>query len=186
MSIIFLMSDNLTVLINDKSAMPPSRKQKAELGVDPTQLIAYRVLTLSQLLNRGIEVILETHLGLSVRQWRVLLCIGNKGPQSVQEIADFCRYDKSQVSRAVSELLEKQLIITAASPTDGRRVLVDLTTAGQAIYEQGLPLSLARQQRLASCLSTRELGTFEKAMQTLIHQAEGLLQEAHEARDKAR
>lgn len=166
--------------------MPPSRKQKSKPEVDATQLLAYRVLTLSQLLNRGIEVILDTHLGLSVRQWRVLLCIASRGPQSMQKIADFCRYDKSQVSRAVSELLEKKLVKTTASPSDGRRVLVDFTGAGQAIYEQGLPLSLARQERLASCLNPGELETFDKAMQTLIHQAEALLQEAHEARDNAR
>ncbi|MBO9356287.1 MarR family transcriptional regulator [Bordetella petrii] len=166
--------------------MAQSRPKNARSGVDPTQLIAYRVLTLSQLLNRGIEVILDTHLGLSVRQWRVLLCIANAGPQSVQDIADFCRYDKSQVSRAVSELLDKKLVVTTSSPTDGRRILVGMTPAGKKKYQRGMPLSLARQQRLASCLSARELDTFEAAMQTLIHQAEALLQEAHEERAKAR
>lgn len=166
--------------------MPPSRKKKAGPGVEPTELLAYRVLTLSQLLNRGIEVILDTHLGLSVRQWRVLLCIATRGAQSVQDIADFCRYDKSQVSRAVSEMLEKQLVITRPSPTDGRRVLVDMTAAGHVKYEQGMPLSLARQERLASCLSPRELQTFDKAMQTLIRQAETLLQEAHQERARTR
>ncbi|HYG42490.1 MAG TPA: MarR family winged helix-turn-helix transcriptional regulator [Bordetella sp.] len=165
--------------------MAQSRTKKPTSGVDPTSLLAYRVLTLSQLLNRGIEVILDTHLGLSVRQWRVLLCVANAGPQSVQDIADFCRYDKSQVSRAVSELLDKKLVATTSSPTDGRRILVGMTAAGRAKYRQGMPLSLARQERLASCLSPRELQTFEKAMQTLIQQAEALLQEAHEERGKA-
>ncbi|MCD0502478.1 MarR family winged helix-turn-helix transcriptional regulator [Bordetella petrii] len=144
------------------------------------------MLTLSQLLNRGIEVILDTHLGLSVRQWRVLLCVANAGPQSVQDIADFCRYDKSQVSRAVAELLAKKLVLTSPSATDGRRILVDMTAAGRSKYEQGMPLSLDRQRRLASCLSPQELATFENAMQTLIQQAETLLQEAHAQRDKAR
>ncbi|MBO1113596.1 MarR family winged helix-turn-helix transcriptional regulator [Bordetella petrii] len=166
--------------------MAPSRKKQTTPSVDPTNLLAYRVLTLSQLLNRGIEVILDTHLGLSVRQWRVLLCVANAGPQSVQDIADFCRYDKSQVSRAVAELLDKKLVATTPSPTDGRRILVGMTAAGRSKYQRGMPLSLARQQRLASCLSPKELETFEKAMQTLIHQAEALLQEAHEARGKAR
>ncbi|MBV7483918.1 MarR family winged helix-turn-helix transcriptional regulator [Bordetella sp. BOR01] len=166
--------------------MAQSRTKKTTAGVDPTNLLAYRVLTLSQLLNRGIEVILDTHLGLSVRQWRVLLCVANAGPQSVQDIADFCRYDKSQVSRAVSELLDKKLVATTPSRTDGRRILVGMTAAGRAKYRQGMPLSLARQERLASCLRPRELETFEKVMQTLIHQAETLLQEAHEERGKAR
>ena len=148
---------------------------------DPTRLIAYRVLTLSQLLNRGIEVVLDKDLGLSVRQWRVLLCIGYGGEQSVQDIADFCRYDKSQVSRAVAELLDKKLVATTSSPVDGRRILVDMTTAGRQKYEQGLSRSQARQARLASCLSASELGAFEAAMQALITQAENLLREAQAA-----
>lgn len=166
--------------------MATSRTKKARPGVDPTKLLAYRVLTLSQLLNRGIEVILDTHLDLSVRQWRVLLCVANAGPQSVQDIADFCRYDKSQVSRAVAELLDKKLVRTSPSATDGRRILVDMTAAGRSKYEQGMPLSLDRQRRLASCLSPQELETFENAMQTLIQQAETLLQEAYAQRGKAR
>ena len=164
--------------------MAQSGTKKKTTRIDPKDLLAYRVLTLSQLLNRGIEVILDTHLHLSVRQWRVLLCLANDGPTSVQDIADFCRYDKSQVSRAVTELLAKKLVRTAASSSDGRRTLVYMTEAGKAKYEQGLPLSLARQQRLASCLSPQELKTFEKAMQTLIDQAETLLQEAYVEKDK--
>jgi len=167
--------------------MARSQTKKPAASIAPTELLAYRVLTLSQLLNRGIEVILDTNLGLSVRQWRVLLCIAHGGAQYVQDIADFCRYDKSQVSRAVAELLEKKLVYTAPSPTDGRRILVDMTAAGRQKYEQGMPLSLARQQRLASCLSAGELQTFEKAMQTLIKQAETLLKEAYaEKSGKAR
>jgi DNA-binding MarR family transcriptional regulator len=162
--------------------MAASRTKPANSDIDPTQLLAYRVLTLSQLLNRGIEVIVDTHLGLSVRQWRVVLCIATLGPQSVQEIADFCRYDKSQVSRAVAELLEKNLVSTRPSATDGRRVQVRLTAAGRAKFKRGMPLSLARQERLASSLSRSQLETFDNALQTLIGQAEAMLEEAHDKR----
>lgn len=162
--------------------MAASRTTPVTSELDPTELLAYRVLTLSQLLNRGIEVILDSSLGLSVRQWRVVLCIATRGPQSVQDIADFCRYDKSQVSRAVAELLEKKLVATGTSATDGRRVLVRLTAAGRAKFRRGMPLSLNRQERLASCLSQRQLQTFDAALQTLIEQAEVMLQEAHDQR----
>ncbi len=158
--------------------------QKASI-IEPQNLLAYRLLSLSQLLNRGIEVVLDTHLGLSVRQWRVLLYLANAGPSSVQHIADFCRYDKSQVSRAVSELLDKKLVRSASSPSDGRRIVVALTAAGRKVYEQGLPLSLARQDRLASCLTGKELAAFQKTLETLTRQAEILLGEAHAEKERA-
>lgn len=145
--------------------------------IDPAKLLAYRVLTLGQRLYRGIEIVLESQLGLSVRQWRVLLFLANYGPQSVQDIATFWRYDKSQVSRAVSELLEKTLVVSRASQEDGRRVIVALTPEGRRVYDSGLPLSLLRQDKLTSCLSKKELTEFERMLNLLTQQADTMLNE---------
>lgn len=154
--------------------------------IDPRQLIAYRILSLSALLNRGIETLLDSEAGLSVRQWRVLLCLANYGAHSVQGIADFCRYDKSQVSRAVSELQTRKLVRGKPSAEDGRSIVVSITAAGQRLYEQALPLSLARQAELTKCLTSSQLSEFEKTVDLLTRQAEDLLRAAHARRDDAR
>ncbi len=152
------------------------------MKIDPSTLLAYRVLALSQQLYRGIEVVLEDELNLSVRQWRVLLMLANLGPQSMQAISEFWRYDKSQVSRAVSELLQRALVNTTACAQDRRRTIVTLTAQGHRIYERGLPLSLARQQRLTECLSPDALRTFENTLDILNRQAQALLREQLEKR----
>jgi DNA-binding MarR family transcriptional regulator len=148
-----------------------SEKQK----IDPTKLLAYRVLTFSQRLYRGIEVLLEKELGLSVRQWRVLLFLANYGPHSPQEIAAFWRYDKSQVSRAISELVDKQLVSTERSELNARRIVVSLTCKGLDIYDKGLPLSLVRQEKLTSCLTSDQLIEFERTLDMLTNQADTML-----------
>jgi DNA-binding MarR family transcriptional regulator len=142
------------------------------------KLLAFRVLALGQLLSRGMAVILDNHLGLSLRQWRVLFYLANSGPDSAQRIADFCRYDKSQVSRAVAELMEKKLVRTASDDKDGRRLVVSLTRAGLATYRQGLPLSQARHEHLVQCLSERELRAFEATADKLTRQAQAMLDDA--------
>ncbi|HEY0296290.1 MAG TPA: helix-turn-helix domain-containing protein, partial [Bordetella sp.] len=124
--------------------MPRSASTKNPSEAAAEKLLAFRVLSLGQLLNRGIAVLLDRHLGLSVRQWRVLFYLANSGPDSPQNIAAFCRYDKSQVSRAIAELQGKKLARTSASATDGRRLEVSLTAAGRAAYARGLPVSQAR------------------------------------------
>lgn len=154
--------------------------------IGPRQLIAYRILSLSALLNRGIETLLDTEVGLSVRQWRVLLCLANNGAQSVQRIADFWRYDKSQVSRAVSELQTRKLVRGKPSPEDGRSIVVSITAAGRRLYEQALPLSLARQDELTECLTSNQLSEFEKTLDLLTRQSEDMLRAAHARRDDAR
>jgi len=153
--------------------------------IDPAKLLAYRVLSFSQRLYRGIELVLENELGLSVRQWRVLLYLANYGPQSVQDIAHFWRYDKSQVSRAVSELLQKRLVESHASEKDGRRVIVGLTRPGRAVYERGLPLSLARQEKLTSCLGQEQIAEFERMLELLTRQADLMLSELQRQKEAA-
>ena len=154
--------------------------------IDPRKLIAYRILSLSALLNRGIETLLDAEAGLSVRQWRVLLCLAHYGSRSVQGIADFCRYDKSQVSRAVSELQTRKLVRSKPSPEDGRSIVVSMTAAGRRLYEQALPLSLARQAELTECLTTSQLSEFENTVDLLTRQAEDMLRAAYARRDDAR
>ena len=165
--------------------MPSNSVPPKDGGIDPAKLLAYRVLAFSQRLYRGIELVLESQLSLSVRQWRVLLFLANYGPQSVQEIARFWRYDKSQVSRAVSELLEKGLVESNASQEDGRRVIVGLTTEGRRVYDCGLPLSLARQDKLTSCLSRSELAEFERMLELLTNQADTMLSDSPSQKETA-
>jgi len=154
-----------------------SRKSPSEAAAE--KLLAFRVLSLGQLLNRGIAVLLDKHLGLSVRQWRVLFYLANSGTDSAQNIADFCRYDKSQVSRAIAELLEKKMVRTTASTTDGRRQVVSLTAAGRTAYRRGLPLSQGRHAHLVECLSAQELKDFERSMDKLMDRAQALLDHAY-------
>ena len=161
--------------------MPISDRTKNPSEAAAEKLLAFRVLSLGQLLNRGLAALLDRHLGMSVRQWRVLFYLANSEPDSVQNIAAFCRYDKSQVSRAISELQDKKLVRTAASAADGRRLEVSLTSAGRAAYARGLPLSQARHDSLVDCLSAQELRAFERIMDKLSDRAQDLLDEAYEA-----
>ncbi|MEI2416965.1 MarR family winged helix-turn-helix transcriptional regulator [Orrella sp. JC864] len=162
--------------------MPVTDSKPESQQVDPAKLLAYRVLTFSQRLYRGIEIVLQNELGLSVRQWRILLFLASYGSRSLQEIAAFWRYDKSQVSRAVSELVEKGLAVTERAEQDVRRVMVGLTAQGWRTYEQGLPLSLARQEKLTSCLTRSQLKEFERTLELLTRQADAMLDQAEEGR----
>lgn len=155
--------------------MTKNRLIPPDFKIDPSQLLAYRILSFSQRLYRGIEILLNKELDLSVRQWRVLLYLANYGVRSSQEIAAFWRYDKSQVSRAISQLVEKKLLHVERDEQDARRVMVSLTPEGQKVYEKGLPLSLARQEELTSCLSEAQLREFERTLEILTNQADLML-----------
>jgi len=95
----------------------------------------------------------------------------------VQEIADFCRYDKSQVSRALQELTDKAYVNRVPGVHDRRKVLASLTPAGIEVYRQGLRISLARDERMKRALSADELAAFNATLDKLAEQAQAIMDE---------
>lgn len=118
-----------------------------------------------------------SELGLSVRQWRVIFFLANEGQGSVQEIADFWNYDKSQASRALQELTGKGYVSRVASTQDRRKVIASLTEAGRRAYRRGLHISSLRDKRLKSAVADDELAAFDATLAKLADQAQMLLRD---------
>ena len=84
---------------------------------EPEELITFRVSVLSQLLARMVDGSVSQDLGLSSRQWRVLVMLNRLGPSTSGQVAEATRLDHSQVSRASYELVEKGLIAMQSDQT---------------------------------------------------------------------
>ncbi|MDB5842604.1 MAG: marR family transcriptional regulator [Herminiimonas sp.] len=156
----------------------PVKADTSDVPMDA--LLAFRIAVLAQLLNRGIEVALMHQLGLSVRQWRVLLYLATYGDAPLQVIADHTHLNKSQASRAVSELAARKLVRPASNPNDLRQVIVMLTPEGAAVQADGQMLSQARQQKLMSRLSSDEFQCLDKILNVLTDEARHFHAQAHE------
>lgn len=109
--------------------------------------------------------LLETPYSLS--DARFVYEIGSSGPSSPTQLAERLRLDLGYVSRVLSRLKEKGLVLGRTSPDDGRRQVITLTKEGRKAFEllderssgqvRGLlsGLSESKQGRLMS--STREI-----------------------------
>lgn len=71
---------------------------------------------------------------------------------------------KTRVSRAVASLEERKLIERASSLADGRELRLRLARAGRSMYAALVPLALARERELLSCLSPLERRAFLGAL----------------------
>lgn len=72
--------------------------------------------------------------GLALRPYLfgVLARIRDLQPVRMSAVADEMDYDRSTVSRHVAELVALECVRRLADPSDGRAVLLELTTAGDA------------------------------------------------------
>jgi DNA-binding MarR family transcriptional regulator len=83
---------------------------------------------------------------------------------SAQYIAQCTRTHKSTISRAVTSLMERQLIERVENADDRREFRLAMTRKGTALYEELIPRLLRREQEILSCLSAQERKEFARLL----------------------
>lgn len=161
------------------AAAPPPLASLAEVRRhEPQALITFRVWALSQLLGRVVDAAVAGELGLTSRQWRVLVVLNRLGRAASGDVTRLSRLDHSQVSRASYELVERGLVSMQTDGGDRRRQMLEITPAGLEILRRGIVGSRARQRRLRARLDDEQYAALESALTALTEEAQAMLDEA--------
>jgi DNA-binding MarR family transcriptional regulator len=129
----------------------------------------------------------QVRYGLDIPGWRVLATLGFRNEAcSAQYISDCTRTHKSTISRAVTALLERQVVERVENAEDRREFRLRLTRKGRALYEELIPRLLCKEQEILSCLSAQErkqfaalLGKIEKSLELVQTSQEADAKEAY-------
>jgi DNA-binding MarR family transcriptional regulator len=140
-------------------------------------LLSYRVHTVANLLSRGAELRYRREFGVSLWEWRTIALLGAADdPQSLGHLAHAAGIDKSQMSRVVSGLAKRRIVLREAHPGDGRGVRLTLSKAGRRVYQGLIRAASERDETFRNCLSATEKNVFERALTKLAGQARELIQ----------
>jgi MarR family transcriptional regulator for hemolysin len=129
-------------------ASPPSSRQGQSVG--PGTKISARLGALSVRLVATASAT-YARMGLGSVEARVLLALG-PGPQTASQIGKLIGVDRAAVCRAVSALLQRDLVLKL----DGRARSVRLTRAGEALIEGINQVTAERERRLLAGFSDQE------------------------------
>lgn len=155
--------------------MTRSPSQVTLTDFDFRALLTHRILVLSNTLGKGAARTYAERYGISLAEWRLLAALMFSGPGSVNGLARELAVDKGWVSRSARGLAKKRLIATVVDPGDARRVLLQPTSSGRALYKKILPAAIDRQNRLVSALDESERRTLDELLARLQRQAEVLI-----------
>lgn len=86
--------------------------------------------------------------GMTIAMWRVLSALHDTGHQSLSGLAEYISVEISTLSRQVTTLAGRGLVINRPSGVDWRSVDISLTPAGRAVVQRLLP-AVARHERAA-------------------------------------
>jgi DNA-binding MarR family transcriptional regulator len=141
-------------------------------------LLSYRLHTVANLLSRGAELRYRREFGVSLWEWRTIALLGAvTEPLSLNHLAHAAGIHKSQMSRVVSGLTRRKLVLRAADAEDARGVRLTLSKSGRKLYEGLIGAAAERDAAFRNCLSSRERQIFDQALAKLAGQARELIQQ---------
>lgn len=127
----------------------------------------YRLAALSRLWSNAVEKDYERDFGLSLSEWRIVAIVGTEGPINAGAIADRGLLEKSHISRLVSRLLARGLLVSETDQEDARKSWLSLTPEGERIFEKVAAISLQRDSEFLLPLTPRERVTFDRLLAKL-------------------
>src|ERR1041385_807825 len=100
------------------------------------ELISYRLHVVANLLSRGAELRYRREFGVSLWEWRTIALLGAAAePLSLNELSRSAGIHKSQMSRVVSGLAKRRIVLREDHPDDGRGVSLALSRTGRKLYD---------------------------------------------------
>jgi len=133
--------------------------------LDLFKFVPFRLNRLGAEVSAALSSEYRARYGLDIPEWRVMATLGFRNEAcSAQYIAQCTRTHKSTISRAVTSLLEHELIERVENTEDRREFRLALTRKGQALYEELIPRLLRREQEILSCLTAQERKEFARLL----------------------
>jgi DNA-binding MarR family transcriptional regulator len=165
-----------------EAGVGPHREGSARKGrLDLFKFVPFRLSRLASEVSMALSSEYQERYGLDIPEWRVLATLGfRKDACSAQYISQCTRTHKSTISRAVTALLERQLIERVANEDDRREFRLRMTSKGRTLYDELIPRLLRREQQILACLSAQERKDFAHLLGKLEQSLE-LIQTSEEA-----
>jgi DNA-binding MarR family transcriptional regulator len=139
---------------------------------DLSDYIPCQLAALGYSIMRTVAGVFEDRFGISMPEWKVLAVIVDKPGLAAVAVAQFAQMDTVAVSRAVTKLLDRKLIVRELDSEDRRRSVLNLSAAGAELHGKIVPLADELEANLLSGFSDDERRVLSKAIKTLRSKSE--------------
>ena len=141
---------------------------EAKLWRNPCWL-TYRLNYLALRYNVPLYSWVEQNYGLSRPEFVVIFSLGLKEGAVARDIARSSGFPQNTLSRAIHKLVGLGLIERNADACDRRRMVLTLTTAGRALFDEALPRFVGFEHMMLEALTEEESNTLSRLMAKLVH-----------------
>lgn len=130
-----------------------------------TDRLAYLIAKLHRFVHSDLDGRLQAS-GLSVEQWRVLECLGDRTGLAMGELASAVLMNHPALTKMIDRMVANGLVHRAPDPADQRRVLVHATDRGAFLVEKLRPLVREHEKDVAAILDLPGKAEIEAALES--------------------
>jgi len=120
-------------------------------------VVTFRMARLVAINTRAGQHWTQRLFDLSLNEWWLLAVTHAHQSIRAGDMAELLVMDKSQLSRLIRALVDKNLIKSAQDPDDARAVVLDVTSKGHLLHQQVLAEVLRRNENVLAPLSREEV-----------------------------
>ena len=142
-------------------------KKTDEQTVRLASFLPYRINNLAKRISDSLAMTYAERFNVSIPEWRVIAVLGENSAITSKTISHITLMDKTKVSRAVSDLLEKGVVKKQTLQSDGRAFNLSLSAKGKKLYRQISTLALSWEESFIECLDSTEKKAFLKTIEKL-------------------
>ena len=102
--------------------------------------------------------------GLRITQFLILAVLARVPGASVNELAERLDLERTAMGKTLGPLERDGLIRIEPSAVDGRSRVIKLTSKGNRVFQEALPLWRQAQQQLAELNGTRRVGALRSSL----------------------
>ena len=154
------------------SRKPLSGSGDAQPDLTLETFLPYRLNVLAETVSLALSRLYAEHYGIGIPEWRVIATLGQYRRMSAKDVGAHSHMHKTKVSRAVSALERKKLLIRDPNPNDMREAFLSLTDDGRRIYIELAPRVRAFSEQLLGNMDAAELEAFERVIDRLSARAQ--------------
>ncbi len=110
--------------------------------------------------------------GITEQQWRVLRALYGRGEVETGALAGLCCLLTPSLSRILKHLEATGLVSRRPAPSDQRRTLVTISTAGRALLERRAPLSEAQYRTIEEAFGKERIDALYGTLGDLVEALE--------------
>jgi DNA-binding MarR family transcriptional regulator len=143
-------------------------------GLNLDTYLPYRLSVASNKVSSLIAKAYEVRFGLTIPQWRVLVILAEGLVLSQKHLIERTAMDKVTISRAVTALVTRGLVVRTTQAHDRRIDLLSLAEAGRQIVSEVTPIALEFERALVAAFEPAHIQLLDSLLRELEQKADAL------------